>query len=90
METGSSVEHGVTLSFMRLDMREDIYSAEWLTMVLRSSISIDGREPILENRDAIVDNRFTSLSISATISGLTPESGRSSSHAMSDDMGVPS
>ena len=72
------------------DMRVAIYPEASEVMTLRSAGSIRGAEPILEKREAMVLSRFTSLFISATVSGSTPMSGSSSIHAMSDDMGVPS
>ncbi len=75
---------------MRREMRVDMYSDERFTMELRSSSSIDGREPIFEKRDAIVESRLTSLFISLTVSLSTPSPSSSSIQAISDDIGVPS
>ena len=90
ISTGNGVGQRFTVSRMREEMRVCIYEAARPTTVLRSSVSICGREPIFENREAIIDRRFTSFSISPTISRSTPISLRSCVHAISEDMGVPS
>ena len=50
--------------FTRLGMRLLIYSSEVCTASLMNSSSLSGIEPIFENRSAIFDRRFTSLSMS--------------------------
>ena len=74
-------------------MRDRIYSSERVMAALRYSSFSSGTEPILEKRSAMVERRFTSLSISAAASAVasaSPSERRSKSvHAISDEMGVP-
>ncbi len=79
-----------TVRCMRDEMRVDIYDAASLTTVLRLAGSSVGFEPTFPNREAMVERRVTSLFISFTMSASTPSDSRSSIHAMSDEMGVPS
>ena len=70
-------------------MRARMYSKLLVTASLIITSSLSGIEPILEKRSAMVERRFTSLSISVTMLLSTPIDSSSCVHAMSDEMGVP-
>lgn len=90
IETMRGCWHRLTFKAMRLDIRAAMYRVALDTAVFTSTGVMAGREPILPNRDAMVDSRFTSLSISSVTVGSMSRLFSSSIHAISDDMGVPS
>ena len=67
-----------------------MYSRLDSTASLIDVSSLSGMEPILENLSAMVDRRFTSLSMSVTMLLSTPIVSSNWVHAMSEEMGVPS
>ncbi len=88
--TSSGSEASVTVNVMREEILVAIYDAAPAITLFTSAFSIFGRDPILENLDAIVLKRFTSLFISRTVSGSTPIDCNNSIQAISDEIGVPS